>query len=223
MEPKGARRGRRRAMAIPTAPNLTCQAPDSGAVTALHTGPGSSPRSLRPRPRFGCCELGRLLTPVAEDASRTESCPPPPPAQEGGSLKPRALEPAPCPNMGCRLHWRSPLARTTAAVCRSLLVLVRCCRRALAYCERPNQDPPSPECTGGRHRAFPSVHRTSALCLSLRYVSAQPKRASGPRPESHQPPASGDATLDGRGAVCRTGGFRAMARAGGAVLSGPRP
>jgi hypothetical protein len=71
--------------------------------------------------------------------------------------------------------------------------------------------------------AFPSVHRTSALCLSLRYVSAEPRRASGAGPEALQPPASGEAALDGWGALRRPGGFRALARAGGAVLSCPRP
>ena len=86
-----------------------------------------------------------------------------------------------------------------------------------------HQDPPGPDLIGGRSHAFPSVHRTSALCLSLRYVSAEPKRASGPGPEARQPPASGDAALDGRGAVRRPRSFRALARAGGAVLSCPRP
>ena len=102
-------------------------------------------------------------------------------------------------------------------------VLVRGCQGVLACSRRTHQDPPGPDLAGGRSHAFPSVHRTSALCLRLRYVSAESKRASGPRPEARQPPAGGDAALDGRGAVRRSGGFQSLARAGGAVLSCPRP
>ena len=93
----------------------------------------------------------------------------------------------------------------------------------LACWHTPEQDPLGPDWIGGPGHASPSLHHTSALCLSLRYVSAKPKGASGSGPETRQPPASGDAALDGRGTVRRPRGFRALARAGGAMLSCPRP
>ena len=64
----------------------------------------------------------------------------------------------------------------------------------------------------GHGDGSPGVHRTSALCLGLRYVSAGPERTCGPGPEARQPPASGDAALDGRGTVRRPRSFRALAR-----------
>jgi hypothetical protein len=83
---------------------------------------------------------------------------------------------------------------------------VTCPRRASFSLKSPVSNPLIPSPIGGRGYAFPSVHRTFALCLRLRYVSAQLKKAGGPRPEA-QPPASGDAALDGWGALRRPRSF----------------
>jgi hypothetical protein len=127
-----------------------------------------------------------------------------------GGVQPGALEPAPCPSMGCRVRWRSSLARVAAAAPwapAAPLACVRGCRGALSYSGHPRQDSLGSDLIGGRSRASPSVHRTSALCLSLRYVSSEPKGASDPGPEARQSPAGGGAALDGRGAVRRPRNF----------------
>ncbi len=99
----------------------------------------------------------------------------------------------------------------------------RSCQGVPAYSEPFHQDVLGPESNGGCVHAFPSVFRASALYVGLRYVIAEFPRGNGPRAEAFQPPASGDAAMGGRRTLCCTGGIRSLARAGGEVLSCPRP
>ncbi|HET6262803.1 MAG TPA: hypothetical protein VFG99_11290, partial [Chloroflexia bacterium] len=67
------------------------------------------------------------------------------PSAAPNAADPSALEPAPPPSMGCPQHSRSPwpeLRLRPPGPFRAPGALVRSCRGALSYSERPRQDPP---------------------------------------------------------------------------------
>ncbi|REG37925.1 hypothetical protein ATI61_101915 [Archangium gephyra] len=169
------------------------------APSALPRG-ATSPPPPRPEPPAGDTTPGcwgrasrRRETSIGDGGNRTRA---------GRCETPSRIAPLPRNRLECLGADIWPLAAPLACV--------RGCWGAPSYSERPRQDPPSPSSNGGPGHASPSVHRTSALSLSLYDDTAKPKRASGPGPQARQPPASGDAALDRRGAVRRSGGFRAL-------------
>jgi hypothetical protein len=101
----------------------------------------------------------------------------------------RRLEPAPCPTMGCRLRWRSPLVWSelrlqhpgpppTAPLACSFVTVGACGHTP----QRSHQDSPGPDLIGGRSLRF------RACIALLLYVSACAMSASSPREPAARDP-----------------------------------